>query len=114
MVACTPAFGETRRIERLGGSERLWGYCCLHNSPLSSVLRVKRKQRVQRFKRCRLGLRRNTEDREARRHGEDASGMEKGLLQNPMFCGSLFLCNFLIIFSIFLEVNSFFPEDKGK
>ena len=33
-------------------------------SPLSSVLRVKRKQRVKRFKRLRSSLRRNTEDKE--------------------------------------------------
>ncbi len=70
MVACALAFGETRRSERLGDTERFGGYYCLHNSPLSSILRVKRKQQVKRFKRLRSGLRRNTEVREARRHGE--------------------------------------------
>ncbi len=37
-------------------------------------VRVKRKQRVKRFNRSRLGLRRNTEDREVRRHGEYSGG----------------------------------------
>ena len=75
-------------------------------APLSNIfpnlsapprLRVKRKQRVKRFKRCRYSLRRNAEDREARRHGGVLGFWEKARGGRATFIFSLKLSNCHIV-----------------